>query len=100
MSGAPTAGAPKLSVAGLTLDYVNPETGVGHRAVEHLDLEVAQNEFLCVVGPSGCGKSTLLSAIAGFLAPTAGTILMDGGPVEGPAPSGASCSRNTRCCPG
>jgi NitT/TauT family transport system ATP-binding protein len=76
--------APKLSVADLTLDYVNPETGIGHRAVERLDLTVARNEFLCVVGPSGCGKSTLLSAIAGFIAPTAGTIEMDGRPVDGP----------------
>jgi len=84
VSAPDAAGAPKLSVADLTLDYVNPETGIAHRAVEHLDLTVARNEFLCVVGPSGCGKSTLLSAIAGFLAPTAGTILMDGGPVEGP----------------
>ena len=84
MSAVGAAGAPKLSVGDLTLDYVNPETGIAHRAVEHLDLTVARNEFLCVVGPSGCGKSTLLSAIAGFLAPTAGTILMDGRPVEGP----------------
>jgi len=84
VSAEPGAGAPKLSVADLTLDYVNPETGIAHRAVEHLDLAVARNEFLCVVGPSGCGKSTLLSAIAGFLAPTAGTILMDGRPVDGP----------------
>jgi len=79
-----TGGAPKPSVGDLTLDYVNPETGVAHRAVEHLDLDVAHNEFLCVVGPSGCGKSTLLSAIAGFLTPTAGTIRMDGRTVDGP----------------
>ena len=84
MTAAPPAGAAKLAVAGLTLDYVNPETGIAHRAVERLDLTVARNEFLCVVGPSGCGKSTLLSAIAGFLAPTSGTILMDGRPVDGP----------------
>ena len=84
MSGPGVDGGPKLSVADLTLDYVNPETGIAHRAVEHLDLTVAPNEFLCVVGPSGCGKSTLLSAIAGFLPPTAGTIRMDGTPVDGP----------------
>jgi NitT/TauT family transport system ATP-binding protein len=84
VSGPGVDGGPKLSVADLTLDYVNPETGIAHRAVEHLDLTVAPNEFLCVVGPSGCGKSTLLSAIAGFLPPTAGTIRMDGTPVDGP----------------
>ena len=74
----------KLTIAGLDLDYVNPETGVGHRAVEGLDLQVAANEFLCVLGPSGCGKSTLLSAIAGFIRPTRGGIVMDGKPIGGP----------------
>jgi len=74
----------KIGIAGLTLDYVNTETGVGHRAVEGLDLTVAANEFLCVLGPSGCGKSTLLAAIAGFLRPAAGSIVMDGRPVVGP----------------
>jgi NitT/TauT family transport system ATP-binding protein len=76
--------APKLSVRDLVLDYVHPETGAGHRAVEGLDLDVAENEFLCVLGPSGCGKSTLLSAIAGFIRPTRGTIVMDGTPVTAP----------------
>ena len=75
----------RIAIEGLVLDYVNPETGVAHRAVEGLDLSVAVNEFLCVLGPSGCGKSTLLSAIAGFLKPTAGSIVMDGKPVVGPS---------------
>ena len=75
----------RITIEGLVLDYVNPETGVAHRAVEGLDLSVAVNEFLCVLGPSGCGKSTLLSAIAGFLKPTAGSIVMDGKPVVGPS---------------
>ena len=82
--GAGGPSPPKLTIAGLALDYVNPETGAGHRAVESLDLGVAANEFLCVLGPSGCGKSTLLSAIAGFIRPTRGSIVMDGRPVTGP----------------
>jgi NitT/TauT family transport system ATP-binding protein len=78
------ARATKLGIEGLVLDYANPETGASHRAVEGLDLDVAANEFLCVLGPSGCGKSTLLAAIAGFLRPTRGSIVMDGKPVSGP----------------
>ena len=74
----------KIAIEGLVLDYANPETGVVHRAVEGLDLAVAANEFLCVLGPSGCGKSTLLAAIAGFLRPARGTIVMDGKPIDGP----------------
>jgi multiple sugar transport system ATP-binding protein len=37
------------------------------KVLEHLDLEIAQSEFLVLLGPSGCGKSTLLNAIAGLL---------------------------------
>ena len=74
----------KIGIRDLALDYVNADTGVRHRAVEHLDLDVRRNEFLCVVGPSGCGKSTLLSAIAGFLRPTAGTLAMDGRAITAP----------------
>ena len=80
------AAAPvKITIKNLVLDYVNPETGVGHRAVEGLDLNVPASEFLCVLGPSGCGKSTLLAAIAGFLRPTSGSIVMDGKPIVGPS---------------
>jgi NitT/TauT family transport system ATP-binding protein len=74
----------KIVVDQLALDYVNAETGAAHRAVEHCDLRVAADEFLCIVGPSGCGKSTLLSAIAGFLTPAHGSITMDGRAITGP----------------
>ena len=76
--------APKILVEDLRLEYVNDETGVRHLAVEHLDLDVRENEFLCVVGPSGCGKSTLISVIAGFLKPVSGRLEMNGRPIGGP----------------
>ncbi|HEY5366300.1 MAG TPA: ABC transporter ATP-binding protein [Casimicrobiaceae bacterium] len=79
------AAAARIVIDDVALDYTNAETGESHRAVEHLDLAVAADEFLCVVGPSGCGKSTLLSAIAGFLRPSQGTIAMDGQPITGPS---------------
>ena len=49
------------------------------------DLEARSQpgELACVLGPSGCGKSTLLGALAGFVAPTAGAIAIDGEPVRG-----------------
>jgi spermidine/putrescine ABC transporter ATP-binding subunit len=48
------------------------------RAVDALDLVVREREFLALLGPSGCGKTTTLNLIAGFIAPTAGRILIDG----------------------
>jgi len=43
-----------------------------------VDLEVCKGEFLSLLGPSGCGKTTTLNLIAGFLAPTRGTISLRG----------------------
>jgi NitT/TauT family transport system ATP-binding protein len=53
-------------------------------ALQNIDLEIEQGEFVCIVGPSGCGKSTLLHLLAGLDRPTTGAITVDGGPVKGP----------------
>jgi len=50
----------------------------------HVDLEVNEGEFVCIVGPSGCGKSTMLNVVGGFLKPTRGCVRIDGTPVTGP----------------
>ncbi len=52
-------------------------------ALNGVDLDIYENEFVCVVGPSGCGKSTLLNIIAGLLEPTSGAVYVDGKKVEG-----------------
>jgi spermidine/putrescine transport system ATP-binding protein len=52
-------------------------------AVDHVDLEVAQGEFLTLLGPSGCGKTTTLRLIAGFEMPDEGVIGIDGTDVAG-----------------
>ena len=53
-------------------------------ALNGVDLDIYENEFICVVGPSGCGKSTLLNIIAGLLEPTSGAVYVDGNKVVGP----------------
>jgi sn-glycerol 3-phosphate transport system ATP-binding protein len=62
-----------LTLAGLSLVYPN-----GTRAVDAIEIALADGEFLAILGPSGCGKSSLLRLIAGLETPTAGTIAMNG----------------------
>ena len=51
-------------------------------ALEGIDLDVAQGEFVCLVGPSGCGKSTLLNILAGFEQASGGSVDFEGAPVR------------------
>lgn len=53
-------------------------------ALQNINLEVKQGEFMVIVGPSGCGKSTLLDLLAGLTKPNSGQILLDGKPISGP----------------
>ncbi len=46
-------------------------------AVDHVNLEVEEGEFLCFLGPSGCGKTTVLRMITGFETVTSGRILFN-----------------------
>jgi NitT/TauT family transport system ATP-binding protein len=73
--------------------------GVGHvfeaaggrgavRALENLDLDIAQGEFFSIIGPSGCGKSTLLEIVAGIIAATEGRVSFEGREVRGVVPEG------------
>ena len=53
-------------------------------AVEDINLQVKQGEFIAIVGPSGCGKSTFMKLTTGLKMPSKGRILIDGQPVTGP----------------
>jgi NitT/TauT family transport system ATP-binding protein len=52
-------------------------------AFRQLNLEVRDQETLCIVGPSGCGKTTLLRCIAGLAALSGGKLLLGGAPIKG-----------------
>jgi len=71
---------PVLSARGLTRDFR------GFRAVDGVDLEVAEGSVHALVGPNGAGKTTLFNLLTGFLAPTSGRIWMDGQDITGLPP--------------
>ncbi len=52
-------------------------------ALDGIDLEISEGEFVCLLGPSGCGKSTLLNILAGFERANEGTVEFEGAPVRG-----------------
>jgi ABC-type nitrate/sulfonate/bicarbonate transport system ATPase subunit len=66
----------RLRAAGLGKRFGSGDRAV--QALDGLDLEVADGEFVSVIGPSGCGKSTLFNILAGLEEPTAGTLELDG----------------------
>lgn len=66
--------ATALSIHELSILY----PGSSYPAVKNVSFELEQGEIACLLGPSGCGKTTLLRAIAGFLMPTQGSILLKG----------------------
>ena len=66
-----------LSAHDVIHDY--PESG---RAVDGVELDLAEGELVCLLGPNGSGKSTLLRLLGGVLSPTAGSITLDGHPLN------------------
>jgi len=66
------------------LAYNDELLAAGQFAVEAIDLQVRQGEFIAIVGPSGCGKSTFMKLATGLRMPSRGRILIDGQPVTGP----------------
>ena len=73
---------PCLDIRGVAMRYGEGAGAI--TALERIDLSIRAQEFVTIVGPSGCGKSTLLYLIGGFLAPTAGEILLHDRPITGP----------------
>ncbi len=70
-----TAAAPFLQ---LTCPF---ERFGGVQALADIDWDVRAGEIHCLVGENGCGKSTLIKTVAGVIAPTTGTVAIEGEPV-------------------
>ena len=69
----------------LRLEAITMQFG-GLKAVSGLDLEVARGDLVGLIGPNGAGKTTVFNMITGVYAPTAGRILLEGGPIQGLRP--------------
>jgi NitT/TauT family transport system ATP-binding protein len=75
---------PILSIKGLSKKFAN-RNGELH-ALDSIDLDVEDGEFLVLVGASGCGKSTMLNLIAGLDRPDGGAVMMGGERIKAPGP--------------
>jgi ABC-type nitrate/sulfonate/bicarbonate transport system ATPase subunit len=75
-----------LRIEAVSRVFPGVQGGPPTRALERTDLEVQDNDFICILGPSGCGKSTLLRIVAGLDRPTTGKVILDAQPVSAPGP--------------
>ena len=85
-----TAGPTKISFDGVKKLYASKNApGGATLALDSFDVTIAPAEIVSIVGPTGCGKSTALNLVAGFELPSAGSISVDGRPIEGASPDRA-----------
>src|SRR5690606_1918580 len=85
-SGNEEASVKSLALKSLSKTYFDPYAGTEVTAIRGVSLTIQPGEFVSIVGPSGCGKTTILNMVAGFLPASAGEILVDGKPIDGPGP--------------
>jgi ABC-type nitrate/sulfonate/bicarbonate transport system ATPase subunit len=78
-----------ITVEGLHKTFTGQDGADRVVAIQNLNLEIRDGEFMTVIGPSGCGKTTLLRIVAGLETADSGQILVDGKPVTGPGPERA-----------
>ena len=71
-----------LALDSISRDFTTPD-GSAYRALHEITLAVGAGSFVAIVGPSGCGKSTLLNIAAGLLAPSTGTVHVNGARLTG-----------------
>jgi NitT/TauT family transport system ATP-binding protein len=86
INGSAPQGKPRVVAHGVRKYFLDISRQEKVVALDGIDLEIGEDEFLTILGPSGCGKSTLLNIIAGFDHPTDGEIRLDGEIISKPGP--------------
>ena len=78
-----------MAEVSLELKEIKKSFTEGEAVLDNISLEISKGEFITLLGSSGCGKTTLLNILAGFDAPDAGTVTLEGSPCGGPGPDRA-----------
>jgi NitT/TauT family transport system ATP-binding protein len=81
-----SAGIGQVDIKNVTIGF-SDKKGHAIPVLAQMNLTLHSGNFTALIGPSGCGKSTLLNAIAGFIVPSSGEILLDGEPYTKPSSS-------------
>ena len=77
--------APFLQVQALAKRYPGRHGQPAAPVFEHIDFDIEQGQFVCVIGHSGCGKTTILNILAGIDEASEGVVIMDGREIAGPS---------------
>jgi NitT/TauT family transport system ATP-binding protein len=80
-----TPGVPRIAFKNVAVRFLTPNGGQID-VVEDVSYDIHHREFVSVIGPSGCGKTTMMNIVAGFMQPSAGSVILDGKPISGPGP--------------
>lgn len=75
----------KLEFNNVSKSFIRSDSNSITNALDDINFEIHDGEFVSIVGPSGCGKSTILRLIAGLIFPTTGDIILDGKEITGPS---------------
>jgi NitT/TauT family transport system ATP-binding protein len=86
-----------LTVRNLSATFADQKSSL--QALDNLSFDIEPDQFVCLLGPSGCGKSTLLRILAGLLRPTAGEVLFNCEPLDGPLPRVGFVFQNANLMP-
>ena len=76
----------KLELRNVTKGFQGNNGASSVTALENINLNIEEGQFVCFVGPSGCGKTTLLNILAGLDKPTSGEVILNGQPVRETGP--------------
>jgi ABC-type nitrate/sulfonate/bicarbonate transport system ATPase subunit len=82
----PPGKTPRIAVRGLYKQFTDIARQEKLVALDSIEFDIGDDEFVTILGPSGCGKTTLLNIVAGFDQATSGGVFLDGEPIRKPGP--------------